>query len=221
MSVRVNLLPQEQTARQAAARQRNGVVAGGVAVLAILGAVTVWQNGNVADAEDRLAAEETVLAGLRTEEGQLDEFADLERRSEESTELIVQAMGDEVSVAGILQDVAAVMPSDAQLQSFSLSLEPTSVSDGVTEGESEGEAEVEARPQGTVIAVGKSLNNHAPGLEKLLLELDKVAGFHDLFFTSSVLEEPSDPYPTFTVEAQLGPEVLTGRYDDGVPEGLR
>jgi Tfp pilus assembly protein PilN len=217
MSVRVNLLPQEQTARQAAARQRNGVVAGGVAVLAILGAVTVWQNGNVAEAEDRLAAEETVLAGLRSEEQQLGEFADLEQRSEESTQLIAQAMGGEASVAGILQDVAAVMPSDAQLQSFSLSIEPPALPDAETETD----AAVEAGSQGTVIAVGKSLNNHAPGLEKLLLELDKVAGFHDLFFTSSVLEEPSDPYPTFTVEAQLGSEVLTGRYDDGVPEGLR
>jgi Tfp pilus assembly protein PilN len=213
MSVRVNLLPQEQTARQAAARQRNGVIAGGVAVVALLGAVTLWQNGQVGEAEDRLAAEQTVLASLRSDEADLGEFADLEQRSEESTEFIVQAMGDEVSVAGIMQDVAAVMPSDAQLQSFSLAIEPAAVPDG--------ESDLETGPQGTIIAVGKSLNNHAPGLEKLLLELDKVAGFHDLFFTSSVLEEPSDPYPTFTVEAQLGPEVLTGRYDDGVPEGLR
>jgi Tfp pilus assembly protein PilN len=213
MSVRVNLLPQEQTARQAAARQRNGVIVGGVTVVALLGAVTLWQNGQVGEAEDRLAAEQTVLASLRSDEADLGEFADLEQRSEESTEFIVQAMGDEVSVAGIMQDVAAVMPSDAQLQSFSLAIEPAAVPDG--------ESDLETGPQGTIIAVGKSLNNHAPGLEKLLLELDKVAGFHDLFFTSSVLEEPSDPYPTFTVEAQLGPEVLTGRYDDGVPEGLR
>jgi hypothetical protein len=213
MSVRVNLLPQEQTARQAAARQRNGVIAGGVAVVALLGAVTLWQNGQVGAAEDRLAVEQTVLASLQGEETDLGEFADLERRSEESTEFIVQAMGGEVSVAGILQDVAAVMPSDAQLQTFSLAIAPAAVPNG--------ESDAEAGPQGTIIAVGKSLNNHAPGLEKLLLELDKVSGFHDLFFTSSVLEEPSDPYPTFTVEAQLGPEVLTGRYDDGVPEGLR
>jgi Tfp pilus assembly protein PilN len=222
MSVRVNLLPQEQTARQTAARQRSGIIAGGVAVLAILGAVTVWQNGQVSDANDRLTAEEEILAGLQSDERQLDEFAELEQRSEESTELIVQAMGGEASVAGILQDVAAVMPSDAQLQSLSLSMEPPTAGDaGSADAADADSVEVRSGPQGTVIAVGKSLNNHAPGLEKLLLELDKVAGFHDLFFTSSVLEDPSDPYPTFTVEAQLGPEILTGRYDDGVPEGLR
>jgi Tfp pilus assembly protein PilN len=211
MSVRVNLLPQEQTARQAAARHRNGVIAGGVVVLAILGTVTVWQNGRVTEAEDRLAAEETVLAGLQDEERQLDEFADLERRVDESDEQIRLALGGEVSVAGMLQDVAAVMPSDAQLESLTVNVTGDTLTEDGTPSDS----------LGTMTAVGKSLNNHAPGLERLLIEFEKVNAFSDLFFTSSILEEPSDPYPTFTVEAQLGDEVLTGRYLEGVPEELR
>jgi hypothetical protein len=210
MSVRVNLLPQEQTARQAAARQRNGVIAGGLTVVALLGVVTLWQDGRVTDAEDRLAGEQTILATLQGEEAELGEFASLESRVSESNEQIVQAMGTEVSVAGVLQDIAAVMPSDAQLESLTLSMNPDAPIPGS-----------ESTSLGTLVAVGKSLNNHAPGLEQLLLEFDKVNAFHDLFFTSSILEEPTDPYPTFTVEAQLGPEILTGRYFDGVPEGLR
>lgn len=208
MSVKVNLLPQEQTARQAVARQRNGVIAGGVAVLAVLGAVTVWQNGNVADAEDRLADEQAVLAALQAEVNELNEFADLEGRVNETDTLIAQALAGEASFAGILQDIAAVMPSDAQLESLTITM-------------NEPAPGTEATSLGSMVAVGKSLNDHAPGLERLLLELDKVSAFHDLFFTSSVLEEPDDPYPTFTVEAQLGPEILTGRYFDGVPEDLR
>lgn len=210
MSVKVNLLPQEQSARQAVARQRNGVIAGGVAVLAVLGAVTVWQNGRVADAEDRLAGEQALLASLQAEERQLSEFADLQRRVSESDTLIAQALAGEASFAGILQDVAAVMPSDAQLESLTITVDAGEATPGI-----------ETTSMGTMVAVGKSLNDHAPGLERLLLEFDKVTAFHDLFFTSSILEEPSDPYPTFTVEAQLGPEILTGRYFDGVPEGLR
>jgi hypothetical protein len=209
MSVRVNLLPQEQTARQAAARQRNGVIAGGVAVVALLGVVTVWQNGRVADAEDRLAAEQVVLAGLQGEVDQLAEFAELEGRVQESDTRIVQALAGEASFAGILQDVAAVMPSDAQLETLAITMEPPT------------EPGLEPTSLGSLIAVGKSLNNHAPGLERLLIEFEKVSSLEDLFFSSSILEEPSDPYPTFTVEAQLGPEVLTGRYLDGVPEELR
>jgi Tfp pilus assembly protein PilN len=211
MSVRVNLLPQEQTARQAAARQRNGVIAGGVAALAILGAVTVWQDGRVSEAEDRLADEQTVLAGLQDEERQLDEFAELERRVDESDEQIRLALAGEVSVAGMLQDVAAVIPSDAQLESLTVNVTGETLADDGPPSDS----------LGTMTAVGKSLNNHAPGLERLLIEFEKVNAFSDLFFTSSILEEPSDPYPTFTVEAQLGDEVLTGRYLEGVPEELR
>jgi Tfp pilus assembly protein PilN len=211
MSVKVNLLPAEASARQAVARQRNGVIAGGVAVLAVLGAVTVWQNGRVADAEERLAGEQQVLAALQTEVDQLGEFADLEQRVAQSDTLIVQALGAESSFAGMLQDIAAVMPSDAQLETLNITLDPAGATADGTESAS----------LGTMQAVGKSLNAHAPGLERLLLELDKVAAFHDLFFTSSVLEEVEDPYPTFTVEAQIGPETLTGRYLDGVPEDLR
>lgn len=210
MSVRVNLLPQETSARQAAARQRVALAAAGVVILAGLGATTVWQNGRVADANDRLADEQAVLSALQADEAQLHEFADLEARLAESDELIVQALGSEVSFAGVLQDVAAVMPSDAQLDSLTITVDPANASSGV-----------ETTSLGTLVAVGRSLNDHAPGLERLLLELDKVVAFHDLFFSSSVLEDPELPYPTFTVEAQLGPEILTGRYLDGVPEGLR
>lgn len=211
MSVKVNLLPAEASARQAVARQRNGVIAGGVAVVAILGAVTFWQNGQVADAENRLAGQQLVLAGLQEEVRQLGEFAELEQRVQQSDTMIVQALAAETSFAGMLQDIAAVMPSDAQLETLNITLDPPTESETGTDSAS----------LGTMVAVGKSLNDHAPGLERLLLELDKVAAFHDLFFTSSIREEVGDPYPTFTVEAQIGPESLTGRYLNGVPEDLR
>jgi hypothetical protein len=210
MSVRVNLLPQETSARQAAARRRVALVAAGVVILAGLGTATVWQNGRIADANDRLADEQAVLSALQAEQAQLREFADLEERLAESDELIAQALGSETSFAAVLQDVAAVMPSDAQLESLTIAVDTANPNTGV-----------ESTSLGTLVAVGRSLNDHAPGLERMLLELDKVLAFHDLYFTSSVLEDPELPYPTFTVEAQLGPEVLTGRYAEGIPEGLR
>lgn len=210
MSVRVNLLPQDIADRQAATRQRGALIAGGGVLLLALAATTLWQNGRISDAENRLADEQAVLAALQNDEAQLGEFADLERRVAGSEELIAAAMGREASLAGILQDLASVMPADAELQSLAITLATDLPEPGI-----------ESTTMGTFQAVGRSLNDHAPGLERLLLELDKVAAFHDLFFTSSVLEDPEEPYPTFTVESQLGPEILTGRYDDGVPEGLR
>lgn len=210
MSVRVNLLPQEQFARAAAARQRNSLIAGVALVLAILVALTLWQNGRVRDAEDRLAEEQALLASLQAEVAQLNEFAELEERIDRSNALIVQALGNEVSLASILQDVALVMPSDAQLDSFSINVTPEVPVAGI-----------ESTSLGTLTASGQTLNSHAPGLERLLLEFDKAAAFHDLFFTSSTLQDPDEAYASFTFDAQLGPEILTGRYVDGVPGGLR
>lgn len=210
MSVRVNLLPQSVAEKQAAARQRGGLILGGVALLAALGAVTLWQNSQIADAEQRRDDQQAVLAALQADERQLSEFSELQQRTRAAEEQLRTALGGEASLAGILQDIAAVMPSDAELESLTLTLAPDAAEPGI-----------EALQLGTLQAVGRSLNDHAPGLERLLLEFDKVAAFHDLFFTSSVLQDPEEPYPTFTVEAQLGPEVLTGRYQDGIPEGLR
>ena len=210
MSVRVNLLPQEIAERQAAARQRGALVLGGVGLLAVLAAVTLWQESRISGAEERRDDAQAVLSALSAEEAQLSEFSDLERRVRDADEQIRTAFENEVSLAGVLQDIAAVMPSDAQLDSLNVTVS----TDAPT-------AATEALSLGTLQAVGRSLNDHAPGVERLLLELDKVAAFHDLFFSSSVLQDVDEPYPTFTVEAQLGPEILTGRYDEGIPEGLR
>jgi Tfp pilus assembly protein PilN len=210
MSVRINLLPQEAADRQALQRQKMLLVLGGVVVAAALGTTTLWQNGRIADAEHRLAGEEEVLADLQREVVKLDEFADLDDDVEASTELIRQAMAAETSVAGILQDVAAVTPSDAEFETLTVTVAPVLPVAGQ-----------ETVPIGTLSATGRSASGHAPGVERLLLEFDKVAGFHDPFLTNSMLEEVDDPYPKFSLEAQLGPEVLTGRYADGIPEELR
>jgi Tfp pilus assembly protein PilN len=210
MSVRVNLLPRETHERQAAARQRLGVLAGVVGLLALLGLAYWWQAMQLSDAETELAEEEAVLAGLEQQLAALQEFEELEERIERDERLIASALADEVSFAAILQDVAAVMPSDAQFEQLTISSSAAAPSEGIE------------RPSwGTLSAQGSSLANHAPGLERLLLQFDKIAAFHDLFFTNSSLDDADDEIVSFNVEAELGPEILTGRYQDGIPEELR
>lgn len=210
MSVRVNLLPREAYARQVAARQRAGVLGGFVALLLVLGFAYWWQSAQLGDAESELADEEAVLASLEGELADLHEYEELEQRIEHDQQLIASVLADEVSFAAILQDVAAVMPSDAQFEQLSISANAATPEEGIE------------RPSwGTITAQGSTLANHAPGLERLLLEFDKIAAFHDLFFNSSSLDDPDDDIVSFNVEAELGPEILTGRYEDGIPEELR
>lgn len=210
--VRVNLLPTEVHERN---RQRRNLLLVGLGVVVLLAVLAVgyfYQAGRVDDAESRLAAEEQQLQALEAELAQLEEYEALEQRVQDSTEVIATAMAGEVSVAGLLQDVAAVMPGETQLDTLNLTVTP------------EAEPAVGDRPQvlGQLGFTGRSLEGHAPGLERLLLEFDKVASLSDLFFSSSTLEEDvQGDIVSFSVEADVGPEALTRRYIQGLPEGLR
>lgn len=210
MTARVNLLPRAVEEREAGRRQQALVAAGFVVLLAVLGTLYVLQVGRVNDARDRLAGEQAELERLEGELAALQEFAELRERAEAAAAVLATAMAGEVSVAGILQDVAAVMPSDAALTSLSF-----------TAAE---QPEIEAFDLGgpsfgTLAGAGESLRGHAPGVERFLLEFDKVAAFFNVFFSTSSVDELG--IASFSFEIDLGPEILTRRYEQGLPEGLR
>jgi Tfp pilus assembly protein PilN len=212
MSVRVNLLPQATVERQDVVRQRQGLGVAFAVLILLLGLVYWWQVSRVNDARAVLAAEEEELGQLQAQEAALGEFEELEDRRRRTDEMVIAALDDEISVAGVLQDVAAVMPTDAQLNDLTIAVNEAGPEEGVE------------RPSwGTLTANGQSLTSHAPGLERFLLEFDKIVAFHDLFFTSSSLDdaEGENDIVSFTVESELGPEILTERYSDGLPEELR
>ena len=210
MSVRVNLLPQETAERQAAARQRGITVLVVLLLVALLGAAYWWQLARVSDARDELATEEEQVAELQGEVAALSEFEELRIRHEDTLATISTTLDGESSVAGILQDLAAVMPTDTQLDTLGLVLNEAGVDDATG-----------TRTAGNFTANGQTLTSHAPGVERLLLSLDKVAAFRDLHVNSSTLEVEDEDFATFSVDGQLGPEILTRRYENGLPEELR
>lgn len=208
-TVRVNLLPREVEERDIARRQRLAVLLVGLAIAALLVLLYIFQLNRVSDAEDRLAQEETTRQQLQQEVDELQEFALLEQRAEESAGTLTTALGDETTVAGILQDVAAVMPTDAALTALTVTL-----------GESDTGAFALGGPVlGRLAGSGESLRGHAPGVERFLLEFDKVAAFFNVFFSGSTVDETGTT--TFNFEVDLGPEIRTGRYAGGLPEELR
>lgn len=216
MSVRVNLIPREVEQRNVVRRQQ---AIAGVAVLAFLVLLAVLyfvQVGRVNDAQEELAAQETIRDELRAEVNELAAYADLEARADALAALIASAMAEEISPAGLLQDIAAVLPSDVELQSVAANVvEPTAA-----EAAPDATAAPILRPiVGTMTLSGQTLDGHAPGLERVLIALEKIAGFENVLFSLSTLDD--EDVATFTVTIDLGPELLTGRYLDGIPEGLR
>lgn len=213
MSVKVNLLPREAFAKQAAARQRALAGVAGLVLLLILAGVYFLQSNALSDAEEEQQLAQAELEELQAREAQLAEFGDLRERVEQRQELIATALAGELSYAGILQDIAAVMPTDAALTDMDV----TAVQDTGPDGESI--RQIVAR----ITASGESLQGHAPGLERLLLEFDKIAAFFDIYATSSELDDEAEEedVAVFTFEVDVGQEARTGRYLQGVPEGLR
>lgn len=201
MSVRVNLLPETERQRGEANRMR--IVAGllGLLLIAGLAVLTFLQRSDISDAEDRLAGVEQENQMLQADIAALQPFADLEARAQQSVDLIGVALGDEASLATVLQDLSAVLPPNAQLDTVAL-----------TFGQ---EAEAPAPGGGRLVygqlaATGQVLDGVAPGVERLIIDLDRVAAFDNAYVTTSTVDE--DGIATFTLEVQLGPEVLTERY---------
>jgi Tfp pilus assembly protein PilN len=207
--VRVNLLP-EDAKRKDAANRRNGLIAAGfVGLAAVIGGVYFWQLQRVEDAQAVVDEEDAVLTALQADLASLEEFEQLRALRDQGDEVLRSALGGEASPAGVLQDVAAVMPPDAQLDSLAISVT----------GRTAGQLGDQRDSWATVSISGQTRQGHAPGVERFLLEFDKIAAFTDLYFSNSTVDERG--VATFTAEIDLGPEILTGRYVDGLPEELQ
>jgi Tfp pilus assembly protein PilN len=207
MSVRVNLLPEATKQRGRANQQRLMALGAAGLLLLLLGGVWWWAANQVSQAEDRLAAEQSVTAGLRAEEAELVAFRDLADRRDQAVETLTVSLSDEVSMAGVLQDLAAVMPADAQMDTLTVSIQ---------------RSEERADVMGNLVITGQTLTSHAPGVERMLLSLEKVSSFGELYLNSSTLDtEQVDPVATFSLEGAVRSEARTDRYVDGLPGDLR
>jgi hypothetical protein len=211
MSVRVNLLPQLTRERDRALQQRNVLIGAATLLLVGLGALHVWGASGVDTARDELVAAQLMTTQLDGEVAEMAAFSDLARRQQESELAMQTALGDEVSVAGIFQDFALVMPTDAQFETLTIQL-------GFDEDLEDGVAPSRV---GTFTATGRTLAAHAPGVERFLIEMDKISNFQALYLSSSVLDEPDDRVATFTFDGELGLTAQTGRYANGLPEEFR
>lgn len=210
MSVKVNLLPGEVAERERAGQARALAALGVLVVIAALGVVYWLQRQEVAETAAQLDAENAATAELQAELATLAEFAELDRMLGDADMRVTAVMGGELGMAGMLQDVAAVMPPDTELSDLSVTRLAVVASP----------VEVEPPLEVAVLTtVGRTNGRHAPGLERLLIELDKVASFRDVFFGSAAVD--NDGAVAFDLQVDVGPEALTGRYADGLPETLR
>jgi Fimbrial assembly protein (PilN) len=119
---RIDLLPRELVEQRLVRRQRTGVGAAFVLLLALLGLWYVIENGRLADAQDRADRERAVATDLRARRAELQPLADLEAQIAAADQLKAQVYAHEIRFSAVMRDISAIVPDDVWLTSMTAAL---------------------------------------------------------------------------------------------------
>jgi len=221
-TARVNLLPPE-LARRERVRRINFLVMALVALylvgLALLYTMKVGQVQAARDGRDR---EQEVVTALQADLARLEEFRQLAETLDEREDLLILAMGTEVSFAGVLNDLSLSLPSSSSLRTLTIALEdPTAAPGGSVGTPAPPPTRVEqgALPSiGTLTFEGYSVERFAPGVESVVLQVDEVESITGAFVQQAQTEliGPTE-VTSFSGVADLDQSAYTGRYAEGLP----
>lgn len=122
---RIDLLPAKE--RPVVAGRRLVVVGGSAlaALVTVLAVLTMARSDQIAEEEDRLAAQERRNADLQAQIAALRGAEELKTQADQGNQLVAQALASEVSWSRILEEVARVIPSDVWLESFAGNVSPS------------------------------------------------------------------------------------------------
>ncbi|MEX0875186.1 MAG: PilN domain-containing protein [Actinomycetota bacterium] len=197
LDVPVNLLPQEIKSEQRVRRVFGIAAAGALALVVLLGTVTVVQRMQVASSERTLAAEQTKAAALRTEVGQLREFEVLQASIVNNRRLLGGALNADIAWSRFLDDLDTTMPADAWLTGMTVSGKP-----GVT---ALGEPSLgTAQYQGFVTSM--------PALAGWLDKMSTIKGLRFVYLSNGTKQDQNGrSVISFTATAHLTEQMLSGR----------
>lgn len=210
MSVRVNLLPSSIKDRE---RSRRANLALGVVVLAFVGVlvfVFLMKQGAVEQAVVERDDAQAEVNELTAQVQALAAFQSLADELAAGNALLTTAMGDEIAVARVLNDVSLSLPGTASLTSLTLSRDDVAATAGEVDlGDS----------IANLLLAGYSIERYAPGVEGVLLQFDQVNGLVLTYLnTAAAAEIASVGVTSFDANGLLTEEIYTDRYLEGLPE---
>jgi hypothetical protein len=214
---RVNLLPPE-IARERRA-QRNAVISAGVLIiyLVVLGGVYVMKLGDVADARAERDAAAAAVNELQGQVAALAEFQQLVDDTASRETLLTAAMENEVSWARVFGGLALSFDADSSLTE--LNATTTEALEGIAADPAAVEEPAPDAPVGQIQFTGYSVERVAPGVREVLLKVTEGEGLFDSYLVTTAEEERgSDVVTTFEARVDLGNEIRSNRYDDGLPQ---
>jgi hypothetical protein len=117
---KIDLLPRALVEQRLVRRQRGGIGAGFLVLLALLGLWYVLESRELTRARDRADQEQAVAAGLRAQRAQLQPLADLEAQIAAAEKLRASVYRREIRFSGVMRDISAIVPDDVWLTSMAI-----------------------------------------------------------------------------------------------------
>jgi len=239
MEVRVDLLPPEVGERLA--RRRVTVLTGSLLGLwiLVLGGLFLLTLASVNSERQRRDAAQVETARLQGVVTELAPFGQLQVQLTEQNSILASAMGQEVSTAAVLNDLALTFPASASLRSLNLTLaDPVAAATPAPPAPVPGAAPAPAPspgatpppaasaapavpPPGAVGVLtfdGYSTERYDPGVQSILVQTDQADRLEGLYVTAAQEEDITGTQVTsFSGSADVAPTAATNRYRAGLP----
>ena len=116
----IDLLPRQLVEQRLVRRQRTGIGAGFLVLLAVLGIWYVLETRQLSDAQAAADQERATATGLRVQRAQLQPLADLEAQIAAAEQLRASVYRNEIRFSGVMRDISAIVPSDVWLTSMAV-----------------------------------------------------------------------------------------------------
>lgn len=117
---RIDLLPRQLVEQRLVRRQRTGIGAGFLVLLAVLGIWYVLETRQLSDAQAEADEEQATATGLRAQRAHLQPLADLEAQIAAAEQLRASVYRNEIRFSGVMRDISAIVPEDVWLTSMAV-----------------------------------------------------------------------------------------------------
>jgi hypothetical protein len=226
----IDLLPRGLVEQRLVRRQRTGIGAGFLVLLAVLGIWYALETQALHDAQAEADREQATATGLRAQRAQLQPLADLEAQITAAEQLRAVVYRNEIRFSGVMRDISTIVPDDVWLTSMAVAFT------GATNGSQAGTGTASApsangvgatattpgspgagSPIASITFAGAGLEHvDVGGFLRALARGPKKGGEHvylnPYFTTSQKADETGQAMVTFSATVDLSSAAYSGRY---------
>jgi hypothetical protein len=233
---RIDLLPRLLVEQRLVRRQRTGIGAAFLVLLAVLGVWYLLETQQLRDAQDQADQEQATATALRAQRAQLQPLADLEAQIAASEQLRASVYRNEIRFSAVMRDISAIVPDDVWLTSMAVAFTdtanasaggtgPAASSGGSSTAASTGGAAITTTlgspgagsPVASITFAGTGLEHvDVGGFLRALASGPKKGGqqvyLNPYFTTSDKADENGQATVTFSASVDLSSAAYSGRY---------